>query len=130
MPELSDAEKRKIFLEVRDKERSDRKRVRPTYVTVSTAEARKLGYRPVTAAFSTRQFDQCAMLDKVVGDFRECDIKLVRVGVRKNNIEVWRKTWDRHTAPKSVHRAEFAPMKDTPLFEFLESILSSLSSVQ
>lgn len=99
MPDISAAERRQIFEEERQKERANRRRKRPNYTTISVAEARREGYVSVTSAYSTRQFDQCAMLDHVIADFANCDTKLVRVGVKKNCIEVWRKKWDRHRPP-------------------------------
>lgn len=135
MPVLSDAERRQIFEEMRQQERANRRRKRPDYITISVAEARRAGYRPVTSAYSTRQFDQCAMLDHVIKDFANCDIKLVRVGVRKNCIEVWRKVWDRQLPPPKVQRVRQNEIKtfngtgpSQELCDFMGKLIGSILS--
>lgn len=94
MPEVTDADRRRIYEEVRLDNIAKRKRVRPEYTTISVKEAKERRYRPITSAYRTRQFDQCAMLDHVIHDFRDSDIVLVRVGRAKNQIEVWRKIYE------------------------------------
>lgn len=105
MPELSAADMQRMRDQIRNQERANRHRKRPTYATISVAEAKREGYVPITSAYSTRQFDQCAMLDAVIKDFAQCDVKLVRIR-GKNAIEVWRKKWDRHRAPKASKPAK------------------------
>lgn len=119
---------------MRQQERDNRKRKRPNYVTISVAEAQKRGYRPVTSGYSTRQFDQCAMLDKVIRDFYNCDVILVRLGNR-NVVEVWRKIWDRIVKPeilpvlngkwrhKKSNAVRLLPMTDMQVFQYLDDLI-------
>lgn len=68
------------------------------------------------------------MLDKVIYDFRDCDIKLVRIGARKNFIEVWRKVWDRERpkkAPKKFQDIGIAPMKKEAVLKFVHSLIGA-----
>jgi hypothetical protein len=76
--------------DLRAANRLARQRRRPEYNTVSQSAAALSGYRPVTASFCIRQFDQCEMLDRVITDFSGCDVLLVRNG-SANRISLWRR---------------------------------------
>lgn len=77
----------------------------PTY-DPETARANKA--RPITHAYQTRLIDQCTMLLRVVDDFRDRKVYLVRRG---SAIEVWAARTSTSTSPakNKAHGQVFRP---------------------
>jgi hypothetical protein len=74
----------------------------PTY---SVEAARAAHARPITHAFQTRIIDQCVMLLRVVNDFKERRIYLVKK--EKSAIEVWAApTQTKHIEPLPLAKEE------------------------